>query len=68
MLSLSQYQNIIEQDEKWFRGFIREHGVVTLRRLLYSLSKQHSNKAIAEQLDVEEDVVLKIRTLFVQCA
>ena len=62
--SSTKHSKLLAQNERFFRGFIKDYGRVKLRRLLHALDNNHTPKAIAHQLDLPLDDIKLIYKLF----
>ena len=62
--SSTKNNQLMNQHERLFRHFVKDHGRVKLRRLFHFLEKQHSASAISSQIDVPLDEIKPIYRLF----
>ena len=62
--SSSKHNKLVQRHERLFRGFIKSHGRVKLRRLFHALDNSHTTTAISHQLEVPVDDIKIICRLF----
>ena len=64
LYSPSKHRKLLNQHERLFRSFVKDHGRVKLRRLFHALENNHTAKAISHQLDIPLDNIKLIYSLF----